>query len=94
MNNMRQFILKNSVAILQDDTGVPYSYLKDSTQWKLLLYGEYTKPVKDFGKMGYQPDLAKKMKEDSESIPKLPFHLGYHWGSKKDVLLLAIKKNK
>jgi hypothetical protein len=94
MSNMRQFILKNSVAILQDDTGVPYSYLKDSTQWKLQLYGEYIKPVKDFGKMGYQPDLAKKMKEDSASIPKLPFHLGYHWGTKKDVLLLAIKKTK
>lgn len=92
MTNMRNLILKNSVAILQDDTGVPYKYLNDTTQWTLKLYGLYDKPVKDFGKMGYQPELAKKMKQDSASIPRLPFHLGYHWGSKKDVLLFAIKK--
>ncbi len=92
MTNMRNLILKNSVAILQDDTGIPYKYLNDTTQWTLKLYGLYDKPVKDFGKMGYQPDLAKKMKQDSASIPRLPFHLGYHWGSKKDVLLFAIKK--
>lgn len=92
MTNMRNLILKNSVAILQDDTGVPYKYLNDTTQWTLKLYGLYDKPVKDFGKMGYQPDLAKKMKQDSASIPRLPFHLGYHWGSKKDVLLFALKK--
>lgn len=94
MTNMRNLILKNSLSILQDDTGVPYRFLNDSNQWQLKIYGQYDKPVKDFGKMGYQPDLAKKMKEDSLNIPKLPFHLGYHWGSKKDVLLLAIKKHK
>ena len=94
MKNMRQLILKNSVIILQDDTGVPYKYLADTSIWNLRLYGEYDKPVKDFKKMGYQPDLAKKMKEESTRIPKLPFHLGYHWGNKKDVLLFAIKKNK
>ncbi|GIV27440.1 MAG: hypothetical protein KatS3mg027_1254 [Bacteroidia bacterium] len=92
MSNMRKMILEHSVAILQDDTGVPYRFLSDSTKWQLRLYGEYDKPVKDFGKMGYQPDLARRMKEDSIHIPKLPFHLGYHWGSKKDVLILAIKK--
>lgn len=92
MSNMRKLILKNSVAILQDDTGVPYRFLSDTTQWVVRLYGVYDNPVKDFGKMGYQPDLAKKMKQDSASIPRLPFHLGYHWGSKKDVLIFAIKK--
>lgn len=94
MNNMRKLILNNSVAILQDDTGIPYTYLKDTNEWTLKLYGQYDKPVKDFGKMGYQPDLAKKMKQDSAKIPALPFHLGYHWGSKKDVLFFTIKKNK
>lgn len=94
MKNMRNMILSNSVAILQDDTGIPYKFLKDTNQWTLKLYGEYDKPVKDFGKMGYQSDLAKKMKEDSAIIPKLPFHLGYHWGNKKDVLLFALKKIK
>lgn len=91
MTNIRNLILHNSIAILQDDTGVPYKYLADSTKWTLKIYGEYTKPVKDFGKMGYQIDLAKKMKSDSAYIPKLPFHLGYHWGNKKDVLLFALK---
>lgn len=94
MTNMRKIILSNSVAILQDDTGIPYKYLNDSNLWTLRLYGEYDKPVKDFGKMGYQPDLARKMKQDSAFIPKLPFHLGYHWGTKKDILLFAIKKHK
>lgn len=91
MKNMRNLILKNSIAILQDDTGVPFKFLNDSKQWSIKLYGVYDKPVKDFGKMGYQADLAKKMKQDSAIIPKLPFHLGYHWGSKKDVLIFAIK---
>ncbi len=91
MKNMRDLILTHSVAILQDDTGIPYKFLSDNTQWALKLYGEYTKPVKDFGEMGYQPDLAQRMKEDSAFIPKIPFHLGYHWGSKKDVLLFAVK---
>lgn len=92
MKNMRDMILSNAVAILQDDTGIPYKFLKDTSQWTLKLYGEYDKPVRDFGKMGYQPELAKKMKEDSANISKLPFHLGYHWGNKKDVLMFALKK--
>ena len=94
MTNIRNLILHNAIVILQDDTGIPYKYLTDSTKWTLKIYGEYTMPVKDFGKLGYQPDLAKKMKSDSAYIPKLPFHLGYHWGNKKDVLIFALKKDK
>jgi hypothetical protein len=88
--NIRDIVLDKSRFILEDDTGIPYKVLKPK-DWRVQLYGEYAKPVKDFSGVD-QPDLKKVYDEGAGLIPKLPFHLGYHWQDNRDALILAEKK--
>ncbi len=91
MSTMRQMILDNSIAVIQDDTGIPYKYYQDG-KWDTKLYGKYAKPVSDFKWLAMQKPLEEAFQKDSAKVGKLPFHLGYHWGSKKDVIIYALKK--
>ncbi len=91
MTNLLNFILKKSTAVMEDDTGIPYKYFASDKQWNVRLYGEYVKPVSDFKWLNLQKDLNERCHKDSLSIPKLPFHLGYHWGTNKDILLVCRK---
>jgi hypothetical protein len=90
MSNMKDMILKKSNYIIQDDTGMPYKFLTEGFDVKL--YGQYARPVSDFKWLNKEQALENAFKKDSANIPKLPFHLGYHWGSKKDVIMYATKK--
>ena len=92
MSNMRGFILDKSNYVIEDDTGIPYKYFVAEEKWAVKLYGAYARPVSDFKWLNKQQDLSDVFQRDSASIQKLPFHLGYHWGSKKDVLIVATKK--
>lgn len=92
MSNMRQLILKNSNAIIQDDTGIPFKYFEEENKFDIKLYGQYTKPVSDFPYLSLQKPLQEAFKRDSTNVGKLPFHLGYHWGTKKDVIIFAKRK--
>jgi hypothetical protein len=92
MSNMRQLILKNSNAIIQDDTGIPFKYFEEESKFDIKLYGQYTKPVSDFPYLSLQKPLQEAFKRDSANVGKLPFHLGYHWGTKKDVIIFAKRK--
>lgn len=92
MSNMRSLILKNSIAIIQDDTGIPFKYFEEEKNFDIKLYGQYTRPVSDFPYLSLQQPLQEAFKRDSAKVQKLPFHLGYHWGSKKDVIIYAHKK--
>ena len=87
---IRDLVLDKSRFILEDDTGIPYKALKPK-EWRVQLYGEYAKPVKDFSGVD-QPDLKKAYDEGGEAVGKMPFHLGYHWKDNRDALLLAEKK--
>ncbi|MDX2173700.1 MAG: hypothetical protein SFY56_11315 [Bacteroidota bacterium] len=89
MANMRTLILKNSLAVVQDDTGIPYKYFEEGKKFNIKLYGQYTQPVKDFPYLKLQKELKEAFKRDSATIKQLPFHLGYHWQSKKDVIMFA-----
>jgi hypothetical protein len=89
MANMRTLILKNSKVIVQDDTGIPYKYFEEGKKFNVKLYGQYVQPVKDFSYLKLQKELIEAFKRDSTSIKQLPFHLGYHWQSKKDVIMFA-----
>jgi hypothetical protein len=82
---IRDITLKLSSAILEDDTGIPYKYLKS---WKLTAFGNYATPVKDFSNV-FQSDLDSIYKTGT-SIP-LPFSLGYHWGTKNQNYMLFKK---
>lgn len=90
MSQMKDLILKNSDWIVQDDTGMPYKFLTEGFNVKL--YGQYARPVSDFKWLNKQQPLEDAFKKDSANIGKLPFHLGYHWGSKKDVIMFASRK--
>jgi len=89
--HIREIIMDKSQFVLEDDTGIPYKFLKPQ-EWRVQLYGEYAKPIKDFSGVD-QPDLKKAFDEGADFIAKLPFHLGYHWRDNRDALLLAEKKN-
>jgi hypothetical protein len=85
---IRDVLLKNSYAILQDDSGLPYKAFAPD-QWKVQLYGDYNKPYGSFGWLE-QPDLRKAFKETS---PKpLPMHVGYGYRKITSNLLLAVRR--
>lgn len=92
MTNMRTLILKNSASVIQDDTGIPYHYFEKDNAFDMKLYGQYTKPVSDFPYLSLQKPLQEAFKRDSAKVGALPFHLGYHWGTKKDVIIYAQRK--
>ncbi len=88
---IRDIILDESTAVLQDDTGVPYSYYK-KRGWDVQLYGKYARPVSDF-KSGYQADLRDAFKTD-KTVKKLDFTYGYHWKTDNTSLLFCQKPKK
>lgn len=88
---IRKTTLEISQTIFQDDTGIPWKFLNNDSM-QVQFYGEYTRPVKDFGEYVFQPDLDSAYKK-SNTVQKLPFHLGYHWGDKRQSFMLATKKD-
>jgi hypothetical protein len=86
-SNIRTMILRKSVYVLEDDTGVPYRYFKRQG-WEIQLYGAYAKPVEDFPAVVEQKDLEAAYEDPAGNVRKLPFHFGYRWVSKIDNLLL------
>src|SRR6202008_878821 len=56
-SSVRDFLLKNSVALVQDDTGIPLRYL-NSAGWQFYPFGTYLHPIAQFrGKA--QPQLVE-----------------------------------
>lgn len=73
-SKMRQNILLYTDAIIGDDSGMPYRYLKDD--FDVTLYGKYQRPIKLFGDHDYQRDLQTLY--DSIEVRPLPFRIGYN----------------
>lgn len=84
---IRAQILETSNIILQDDTGVPYGLFKDASQWKVQLYGEYSRPDRPFTSE-YQKDLAADFKVP-EKVKPLGFWLGYGSHRRPSSMMLA-----
>lgn len=81
---IRNTVLKKSVMILQDDSGIAYKFY-DKTKWDITLYGTYEKPIplfKDF----YEADLFDAYKKAAKPVD---FRYGYN---RKSNFLLAQKK--
>lgn len=91
---LRDQLIEQSDLIFQDDTGFPYKHFKDKKKYEVELFGRYAQPVKDFGNYVFQKDLDSIYRKDSTKIKQLDFHLGYHWGDKKQAILLIRKKKK
>lgn len=75
-SDIREFVMTHSLAITQDDTGIPYKFFKNSPEWEVSLYGAYTHPLRVFGEYTNQPDLAEAFKKESKG--PLPFRIGYN----------------
>jgi len=86
---IKTLIIDNSNHIFQDDTGMPYKYLKKKLEWSGQFYGEDVKPVKDFSSELYQADLDSAYKASGKK--DLPFSLGYQWSTKKQNYVLFSK---
>ena len=87
---IRNTVLDKAIYLVQDDTGIPYKYF-NKTKFKMELYGNYVKPVSDFSANLYQKDMVEAYKT-KEYVGVLPFSLGYHWQTKDQNQMIAIKK--
>lgn len=86
---IRDVILKQSRAILQDDSGIPYR-LFDPTHWSVQLFGGYQKPYGSFRWLE-QPDLRKAYEETGAK--SLPMAIGYGYRRVPSNLQLARRRN-
>lgn len=84
----REQVLERSVAILQDDSGIPYRFF-DSAAWQIQLYGHYERPYGSFRWLE-QADLRKVYA--SRGAKALGFHLGYGFARIPSNLLLAVRR--
>jgi hypothetical protein len=87
---IRKLITNESIAVLQDDTGVPYQYFP-AAEWNVQLYGKYAKPIADFN-YGYQPDLNQKFLQEADKVKPIDFTFGYHWWTDKSSILYFKRK--
>jgi len=84
----RNFLIKTSNLILQDDSGLPFrSFLPG--EWRIQLFGIYTEPLEIF-KRGKEPAL-KDAYDSSLRVGPLPFGAGYHVSANDANLLLALR---
>jgi hypothetical protein len=76
---------------VQDDTGIPYKYF-DQAVWRMELHGHYYKPISAFSPNLMQGDLKEAYGDSSLYKGELPFSLGYHWNTRKQNQIIAIRK--
>jgi len=86
-SEIRDQVLARSVAVLQDDSGIPYRYF-DAQPWRVQLYGDYERPYGSFRWLE-QKDLKKAY---NTTGPKpLDFQIGYGFRRVPSNLLFAKK---
>lgn len=85
----RNFLLKQSAAIVQDDSGIPVRYFS-SSDWTLHPFGRYAGPINLFAKR-YQREMARLFSKGRAQ--KIDFGIGYKWRTHETNVLLALKKN-
>lgn len=83
---MRDFILRDSHAIVQDPSGIPFRYF--APPWQVYLYGNYQGPIDLFSEH-YQRDLAAAFQGGQYPIGPLNFGAGYNLNKGWSSLLVA-----
>ena len=87
-NIARNYLLRVSASILQDDSGIPFRDFNPGS-WTLRFFGSYSGPINLF-KNFYQPDLRQYY---VTSNPKpLTFPFGYQWNPRDATLILATRR--
>jgi len=87
-STIRNAILDDSIAVVQDDSGIPFKDFKPA-QWDVIPYGNYTGPINLF-KDKNQPDLADFYKNTPHA--PLTFGSGYKFSASVSSLIVAKKK--
>jgi hypothetical protein len=85
---VREFLLRQSKVIVQDDSGIPLRYF-DREKWDLRYYGRYAGPIETFKQHG-QPDLVRDFATAAPS--PLPFGFGYRWQPSQSNVIVALRK--
>jgi hypothetical protein len=86
-SNVRNFLLRQSAAIVQEDSGIPLKAF-NAQQWDLKPFGRYTRPIRQFSRR-YQPELQRLFA--TQNTQPLEFNLGYQWRHGGSSVLLAVK---
>jgi hypothetical protein len=86
-SDVRNFLLRHAVQVLQDDTGIPVGYFAPD-KWQLRPFGRYTGPIAMFAR-NYQPRLTQLFQKGRTE--PLDFGLGYQWRVLGSNLLLATR---
>ncbi|HEX4665744.1 MAG TPA: hypothetical protein VH207_04015 [Chthoniobacterales bacterium] len=84
-SSVRNFLLEQSKAIVQDDSGIPIAAF-DQSKWLLRFFGNYAGPIEIF-KQYYQPQL-QGLYQQSNPAP-LAFGIGYRWSPRQSTLIVA-----
>ncbi len=87
-SRVRDFVLNQSNAIVEDDSGIPLRYF-DAAKWALRPYGTFVGPIELFAQYP-QPDLVQLYR--SNPVPRLPFGFGYRNYGSQSTLLLAVRR--
>ena len=87
-STIRERVLAESAAVLQDDSGVPYHFYV-SPSWRVQLYGEYVRPYGSSFSWLEQPDLRTAYQ--TQQPKPLPFRIGYGFKAVPSNLLFAAK---
>ncbi|MHA1164002.1 MAG: hypothetical protein ACTSP0_00245 [Alphaproteobacteria bacterium] len=84
----RDFLLKQSNVIVQDDSGIPLRHFPKGA-WELHPFGKYIGPIEIFPKQ-YQREMKHLF--SSGRARTIKFGIGYRWRTHETNVLLAIKK--
>lgn len=86
---VRDAILRQSTAVLQDDSGIPLSAFNDA--WSLTFYGRYSGVLEIFQSY-YQPRLAEVYAAGGTSVQNIDFGVGYKFEAGESALMLARRR--
>lgn len=89
-SDIRNFVLNNSETILQDDSGIPFQYLRKGP-WNLTAFGKYHYPLPVF-RDRYQRDLEQYVAQNSKGPIPFVYGYGYGYADMTYHLILARKK--
>ena len=73
-STIRNLILDRAHTIVQDDSGIPYSFLSNESKWKVDCFGKYSRPISLFSSR-MQSDYRKVFAERAQDID---FRYGYN----------------
>jgi hypothetical protein len=86
-SGVRKLLLNRSATIVQDDSGIPLTYL-ETKRWRLRAFGHYAGPISMFAGF-YQPRMAALF----QGASPIEFGIGYRWRKNESNLVLAEKQS-